>query len=233
MTVSDAWIDAWLGAPRFARYVTTCGGDRARALRLYEWNVALGQALMHDIAHFEVALRNAYDTVIQRRWRGGQHWLLDPESPAVTPIWRVRTVKGGLKRGIDVNYPNRRSVEKAIDRCGGVRASPGKVIAELSFGFWANLTSASHEKTLWVPYLHHAYPVRTNRRGPDQAIRCINTVRNRISHHEPVIDPIDQSMDPGKIAQDIRRLLGQLAPSVESHVVATSTVTAVLNQRPS
>ena len=57
--MSDQWIDSWLGVARFQRYLDECAGDRAKALDLYEWNVEAGQALMHDIAHFEVALRNA------------------------------------------------------------------------------------------------------------------------------------------------------------------------------
>lgn len=229
MVVSEAWIDAWLGTPRFERYVTASGGDRALALRLYEWNVAVGQSLMHDIAHFEIALRNAYDLAVSARWRGRQHWLLDPESPAVTPIWRVRTLRGGLKRGSDVNHLNRRAVEKAIDKCGGVRATPGKVIAELSFGFWAHLTSASREKSLWVPYLHNAYPAGTNRPVPDKAIEIINAVRNRVSHHEPVFGP---TQDPAAVHNSIVKLLDWVAPPVAAHLTATSTVHAVLDQRP-
>lgn len=154
--MSDAWIDAWLGSPRFQKYVDSCAGDRARALALYEWNVTLGQALMRDIAHFEIALRNAYNMAFAAHWPGSDHWLLDPDSPAVTPIWRIKRDRSGLKRGSDVNYLNRRAVDAAIRSCGGARATPGKVMAELSFGFWRHLTSASHEKTVWVPYLHHA-----------------------------------------------------------------------------
>lgn len=112
--MSDAWIDAWLGSPRFQKYVDSCEGDRARALALYEWNVTLAQALMRDIAHFEIALRNAYDTAIESRWLGSDHWLLDPESPAVTPIWRVKKDRSGLKRGSDVNYRNRRAVGSSL-----------------------------------------------------------------------------------------------------------------------
>lgn len=88
--MKDAWIEQWLGAPRFQRYVDVCNGDRAQALKLYEWNVALGQALMRDISHFEIALRNAYNETMESRWPGKSHWLLDPDSPAVTPIWRIR-----------------------------------------------------------------------------------------------------------------------------------------------
>lgn len=123
--MTDLWIDAWLGPARFQRYVDECGGDRTRALALYEWNVALGQSMMHDIAHFEVALRNAYDAAISASWPQTTHWLLHPESPAVMPIWRTRDVKG-IKRGSDVNSLNRKNVDEAIRRCVYGKATPGR-----------------------------------------------------------------------------------------------------------
>lgn len=127
--MSDQWIDSWLGAARFQRYIDESDGDRTRALALYEWNVELGQALMHDIAHFEVALRNAYDNAISATWPHNPHWLLHAESPAVTPIWRTKTVNG-IKRGSDVNFRTRKNVDDAIRKCGYGKAEPGKVIAE-------------------------------------------------------------------------------------------------------
>ncbi len=39
-----------------------------------------------------------------------------------------------------------------------------------------------------MPYIHHAYPPRTDRAIVDKIIGNINTVRNRIAHHEPVFD---------------------------------------------
>lgn len=231
--MSDAWIDAWLGSPRFQKYVDSCEGDRARALALYEWNVTLAQALMRDIAHFEIALRNAYDTAIESRWSGSDHWLLDPESPAVTPIWRVKKDRSGLKRGSDVNYRNRRAVDDAIRRCGGVNAKPGKVMAELNFGFWRHLTSASHEKTVWVPYLYHAYPPRIKRATVDKIIGDINDVRNRIAHHEPIFDRLKEpSQEPERLHADLMRVFNMIAPEAAAHLAPSSTVMEVLAQRP-
>lgn len=96
--MSDTWIEAWLGKARFQRYLKESSGDRAHALALYEWNVETSQILMHDIAHFEVALRNAYDAAISANWPHETHWLLHPESPAVMPIWRTKNING-VKRG--------------------------------------------------------------------------------------------------------------------------------------
>lgn len=231
--MKDAWIEQWLGAPRFQRYVDVCNGDRAQALKLYEWNVALGQALMRDISHFEIALRNAYNETMESRWPGKSHWLLDPDSPAVTPIWRIRKDRSGLKRGTDVNYQNRRAVDGAIRKCGGNSATPGKVMAELSFGFWRQLTSASHEKSVWVPFLHHAYPAKTDRASVDQVIGTINTVRNRIAHHEPIFDrPRNPEQEPGQLHPALMRVLSMINPEVAEHLGPTSTVQAVLAQKP-
>ncbi len=230
--MSDAWIDDWLGTARFHAYVNACHGDRARALALYDWNVTLGQALMRDIAHFEIAMRNVYDTTIDGLWANGTHWLLDPDSPAVTPIWRVKKDRSGLKRGSDVNYLNRRAVDAAIRKCGGTKATPGKVIAELSFGFWRHLTAASHEKTLWVPYLHHAYPAKTQRKAIDDVIGNINTVRNRIAHHEPIFDRPIAAQEPAQLHTDLMHVLSLLAPDAHQHLAPNSTVTTVIGQRP-
>jgi hypothetical protein len=61
------WVERWLSKPRFAVYGRACDGDRTRAITLYQWNAATSQAFGLDLGHLEVALRNAYDTVITTR----------------------------------------------------------------------------------------------------------------------------------------------------------------------
>lgn len=64
----ETWVLEWLSSPRLQTYLDASGNNLQRALRLYEWNINLGQTLMKDIAFFEVALRNAYDREIDSRW---------------------------------------------------------------------------------------------------------------------------------------------------------------------
>lgn len=47
-----------------APYLDDCGGNVELALDLHEWNIALGKAVMIDVAHFELALRNAYTRML-------------------------------------------------------------------------------------------------------------------------------------------------------------------------
>ena len=136
------------------------GTASARSL-CTEWNLLARGSDMRDVAHVEVALRNAYDRVMNKHWRGQAHWLLEDASPVLAPLWRTR--RG---RRIDLNGRNRTTVSDAIRRCGGVSsAKPGRGHRELSFGFWRHCTDAAHEKALWVPYLHRAWPKKTSWRS--------------------------------------------------------------------
>ena len=132
------WIDRWIGPERLSRYLHAAGGDRTRALALYEWNAQLGAALQRDLAHFEVALRNAYDRAAAN-WRGPGHWLLNGNQVLFAPVVRMKRQQLGgqwKKRPVDINAKPRALIEKAIQDAGAAQATPGKVVAELSFGFW-------------------------------------------------------------------------------------------------
>ena len=99
-----SWAERWLSAERLAPYLEASNDDLDVALELYRWNAELGQVLMRDISHFEVALRNAYDAVMRECWRGNAHWLLDDESPARRQVAR--------KRGkADANSVNRKIID--------------------------------------------------------------------------------------------------------------------------
>lgn len=220
------WVDAWLSPGRLARYLVQTTGDRPRALALYEWNTQLGCALQHDLGHLEVALRNAYDTAADAHWPGPGHWLADDADRLFAPLLRTRK-SGGAKRQVDVNRRQREIIAKAVREAGGSRATPGKVVAQLSFGFWRYLTSSAHEKTLWVPMLHYAYPPGTRRATVDDQVGRLHDVRNRIAHHEHLLDH-----DIAALHDDLRHLAGQLLPDLQQYLNATSTVQTLLRRRP-
>lgn len=223
---NDAWVEAWLSTPRFERYLYEVCRDRQRALELYEWNLQFGAAFMRDVAHVEVAVCNAYDSTMNMHWPGTQHWLFDPKSPVLEPLWRTR--RG---RSTDLNARNRATVADAVRRCGGEAAKPGEVIAELSFGFWRHCTDAAHEKTLWVPYLHRAWPKKTSRVALERSLTMINTARNRASHHEPLFGT-QPGHDLAAAHHEVLRLSGLMLPELASYIRATTTVPVILAARP-
>lgn len=84
----------WLSEPHLQSYLNPCDDDLHAAMRLYRWNLWLAQAVLHDVALFEVAIRNAYDRCITQSFAGD--WLLDSTSPVRRPI--IRTNRRGNTR---------------------------------------------------------------------------------------------------------------------------------------
>lgn len=181
---------------------------------------------MRDISHFEVALRNAYDTTFNQYWQGTDHWLLDHHSPVRAEIIRKKR---------NVNEHNQKSILTAINRVRTKRNGeilPGKVIAELTLGFWASLTDKSREKTIWVPYLHHAFPMGPDRTDLDRRIGEINTVRNRLAHHEPLFDCANPAHEIPAIQANILEILDLLIPELACYVESHSVALDVYRSRP-
>jgi hypothetical protein len=73
-------------------------------------------------------------------------------------------------------------------RRAGQHAPAGKVVAELTFGFWVELTARSYHGDLWVPYLYTAFPHgKLHRKHIHRRLQTVHRLRNRIAHHEPIL----------------------------------------------
>ena len=219
---AGGWVEAWLSSPRFSVYLAATGADRDRALALYEWNARLSAALMHDLAHVEVGLRNAYDGALSARWPGPPHWTLAANA-VFAPVYRTRG-----RRRVDVNEKPRDSLRQAIANAGGTGAPSGKIVAELMFGFWRYPSSAAQEKTLWVPALHRVFPPGTDRAlHVDGPVGRLHALRNRVAHHEPLL-----TTDVAGRLADMLGLAARLDARLGQYLQATSTVANLLTSRP-
>lgn len=215
------WVESWLSQPRFGRYLAEAGGDRPLALSLYEWNTQIGAALQRDLAHFEIALRNAYDEAATS-WGGAGHWLRDGHTTAFAPLYRTY---GG--RRVDVNEKNREKIAVAIREAGGPGAPAGKVVAQLSFGFWRYLSDRAHDRTLWVPFLHRAFAPGTTRAAVDERVARLHGLRNRIAHHEPLL-----RADLAARWRDLVSIANDISPDLAHYLGSSTGTTLLLAQRP-
>ena len=219
---AGAWVAKWLSPPRHAMYLAAAGGDPVRALALYEWNARLSAAVFRDLAHLEVALRNAYDLALSAGWPGPPHWT-SAGGRVFAPLYRTRN-----GRRIDINERVRSSLSQALVTAGGSAAPPGKVVAELMFGFWRYLSSAAHEKALWVPCLHRAFPAGTDReRHVDSRVRRLHQLRNRVAHHEPLL-----RTNLAARLDDLLGLASLIDHSFGQYLRATTAIPALVANRP-
>lgn len=158
-------LEKYISAERLAAYVAYARGDKWVAIRLYERNTEVSEALYGVIQALEITLRNAIHGVLSEQL-GGPEWydslnLADSERKALEE-----------------------AKKKVLERPTAL--SPGRVIAELTFAFWGRLFAEPYDKTLWVPHLRKIFPksLQNKRRLVRGRLVELKTLRNRIAHHE-------------------------------------------------
>ncbi len=197
-----------LSVPRLNTYTTACGGDINAAIELYQWNLEVSSSLFTAIHYFEVALRNTIDVRLNKDFGGSQSWFDAPET---------RLSEGGTKKV---------HLAKGRVTAAGHQVAHGRVVAELSLGFWWTLFAESYNRTLWAPSLRQAFP-RARRDRLHSEVDKIRLLRNRIAHHEPLIG-YDLHAEYSRILQTAEQIDVHLAWWID----ATSRLGTVLDRRP-
>lgn len=199
-------IEELISEPRLAPYVHASSHLRAQPMDLYVWNSQIAAAFFESLHYVEVGLRNAIDRELQAAFAEGDNpWFS-------MPILTRESVK---------------RVKDAQRRAGGASPRRGKVIAELSLGFWWSLFSADYSRTLWQPALQHAFEGKVRRQRLHQELDNLRLLRNRIAHHEPIFGR-DLDRDWYRLIDMGARIATALAEQVEQ----TSRVPQVLATRP-
>jgi hypothetical protein len=123
--------------------------------------------------------------------------------------------------------PQRDAVAKARNKLGSGAGphDPGRIVAELSFGFWVALFARRYEVLLWRTTLHQRFDPTPARRLLHNRLSGLLALRNRIAHHEPILQRNLQA-DHDKILW----VLGTLSPEMGAWVRHHSRVLQVVAQ---
>ena len=180
-------LDRTLTRARIFRYLAAANGDLTRALALYETNIAVSEALFGVLHNVEIAIRNSLHDALSNGI-GTQDWYRNNLALPFPTVSRLIFTR-----------PMQKMIEKAR-RNVGTPAPVGKLIAELTFGFWPFLISGQYHD-LWSVSSHHAFPhARVPRSRVHTRLETIQRLRNRIAHHEPILT--NQNMlSTGHVAQ--------------------------------
>jgi hypothetical protein len=203
-------------AERLGSYVRARGGDLSDAFALYEWNMRAAASVMELTSMVEVLARNAIDREL-RDWahqrRAGATWLdvapLDQQGSADLQKARDRATRRGRRPEVH-----------------------GRVVAELSLGFWRYLLESRYLTALWVPATHRAFPAGDTDlriRQKDVAFRMqqLNFIRNRAAHHEPI-----HARDLGRDLEFALELAAWISPAANRWVAATSSLPSIISSKP-
>ena len=85
---------------------------------------------------------------------------------------------------------------------------PGRVVAELSLGFWVALFARGYEESLWRTALYRCFDPTPARRQLHKQLNRLRRFRNRVAHHEPILSrdlQTDYESERGLIGGQSRR----------------------------
>ncbi|WP_146205329.1 MULTISPECIES: hypothetical protein [unclassified Azospirillum] len=168
--VVDA-LEATISSDRFATYLKPAGFDKRYAIQLYVWNSRLSEALHLPLQTAEVTLRNSVNERLCYLY--GAEW---PTSE------RFRSVLGE-ESGANLDRVRGRIVK--------AKYAPvtGRIVAGLSFDFWASLFKGQYDRPIWQTGLHATFPLLpagTRRGDVADLVNRIRWLRNRVAHYEPI-----------------------------------------------
>ena len=190
----------FLSQERLGPYLALASDDLRHAVHLYERNTSLSEALYGLLQGLEIPLRNAMHSSLSAGL-GREDWY-----DAIA--WRVA-------------QQEQTNNAKASLMSKGKPASPGRMVAELTFGFWVGLTGPKYSVNLWEQHLYKAFPnAKLGRKQLNKRLESIRLLRNRVAHHEPIL-----SRDlPGDVAR-ILETIGWISKETEQWVRQTNCFT--------
>lgn len=172
---------------RVSRFVKAANGDRRKAQKMYYANARVAQSFQPLLSFFEVILRNQLHYALAAHFNDVQ-WLINQKTGFMSDPSLTHTVKKTGK--VMVNDFLKKEVERSERTLIGKKrnVTAGRVIAELNLGFWNSLYETHHYALLkGVPCkIFKSLPTGYGRKEVNNAIQEIRTLRNRVSHNEPL-----------------------------------------------
>ncbi|MCZ8298169.1 MAG: Abi family protein [Flavobacterium sp.] len=170
-------FETLMSAPRLARYWLSCKASTSQTQQLYKANIRLSQSFLGVLSIFEVVLRNRIDQCYKTIFfvqNGADDWL-------------VSAIHNGgflTQKGCEKSLVKIRAAYNKL----GKHYTHDKLVAELSFGVWVFLF-AGKQYQAGGNILLSIFPKRPrklNQKVIYQKLNQINSLRNRVAHHEPI-----------------------------------------------
>jgi hypothetical protein len=189
------------------------GADDVEMITNYFWDIDLAESLVPSLHAAELALRNTIHEAMSFQ-RQTEQWFYLP---------------GLLQPG------QLGQVAYALEQLSRRKAQPtaGRVIAELSSGFWVTLLSGPYEQPIWQPnrfeLLRRAFPhcPRPHHQAIHARFNEIRRLRNRVFHFEAVWDRPNLQQDH----LNIHEAVGWISPAMQQAILAVDIFPTVLNSK--
>jgi hypothetical protein len=169
---NNAISDRIISRERLEPYLNYHKNDLSKAIAHYKSNILISESFYPLLAVLEIGLRNSIDYQLTKRFND-KEWYDNRDFVKIATRFQIDRISQART--------NIYSEKKEI--------TPGRIISELSFGFWTSLFDTKFEMTLWKN-LRLTFPncpknIR-KRKTMSAKFNGIRKLRNRIFHHEAI-----------------------------------------------
>ena len=202
-----------LSGARLGTYLRYSKNDVAGAFQLHHVNAQLAASFWEPLELFEVVLRNRLADCLTQTF--GSNWPVQPVFARVI----TKEARSILEEGI-----------QDAQRAKGEAVTTDDIISSLKFAFWEKILNKKLHNLIWKSTLPSRYPLfgrdaealRMELQTATHQIRCF---RNRVAHHEPIINE-----DLWRQYKRIHRILRYSFPGLASWLNSCQTVQQGLDQ---
>ncbi|MBO1058649.1 MAG: Abi family protein, partial [Dolichospermum sp. JUN01] len=175
---------------RMKPYLNATNNSYSDAIRIYEINTKLCEAMYPSLHTLEISLRNQMNTVLSVKY--DNDWFTNGN--------------------IQLEKYERDTINSALIKC---KNNLNNLIPELNFGFWKSLINQRfYQSTIWNPcskqIFKYAQKSELNIIDIRLKIRKILKLRNRTFHHEPIWNYLNIDI----VHRDIHFFINLINPKV-------------------
>lgn len=169
--MNKQYLEKVFSADRMRKYFNAHPCNDNKAMLHYQCNIQISEALYPSLSVLEVALRNALNDQLTKKFGVADWYTHFPTTPGLSNL--------------------NKEIAKAqqIITLRKEVVTPPKVVAELTLGFWVRLFNREYELILWKD-LRRAFPnmekKKRQRKNVSAPLNHFRTLRNRVFHNEPI-----------------------------------------------
>ena len=169
-----AKLEKFTSKPRLDRFLISCSNSQDRTMKLYDSNLRVSQAFYPILNLLETFLRNCINEKLSLHF-GDSAWIINEKNGFMSD------------HSLSPDFWIKNQIIKSENNTRGT-ITPGKIIAEQTFGFWTCLFEPKHYRLI-AGHVIHCFPNKpsyANRVYLANALKDIRAFRNRIYHNEAI-----------------------------------------------
>ena len=167
-------LEQFVSRPRLDRYRVSCANSQDKAIKLYAANLRVSQAFYPIMNLLETFLRNSINDKLSIHF-ADTAWIINQKAgfmndPSLAPKYWIKN----------------QVIHAETNTRGTI--TPGKIVAEQTFGFWTSLFEPRHYRLIagYVIQCFPYKPLHVNRLYIATVLKDIREFRNRIYHNEAI-----------------------------------------------